>query len=106
MIILNTGIIATNIYTYAYNSLVIFADHFGYTATIAPEFAVIYGTTLSGVALLAELTAYVAMIFPYLILGITIIVDAAVIAYVAYQSYLSSTKTLSNVSPKIFSLSN
>ena len=110
MLVLNIGITASNIYNYSYNSPIVFSDYSGCAASISiPAFVGMYGFGLSGAALIAKLTAYATMMFPYLIWGIAIIVAVAVTAYVAYQAYLKSTKMLSNVrakttSSKVFKL--
>ncbi len=56
-----------------------------------------YGVGLSGAALIAKLTAFAVMIFPYLIWGIAIVVAVAVTAYIAYNVYLHTTKTRADV---------
>lgn len=101
MLILLEGIAALNIYHYSYNLPTSFLDSSGLGASIAiPAFVGVYGSTLSGAALVAKLTAFATALFPYLIWGIAIIVAVAVTAYIAYQAYLRSTKTLSNVKAK------
>lgn len=101
ILILSEGIARLNIYHYSYNLPTVFIDSSGLAASIAiPAFVGVYGSTLSGTALVAKLTVFATALFPYLIWGIAIIVAAAVTAYYAYQAYLSSTKKLSNVKPK------
>ena len=102
MILCDKALLAMNIYTYSYNSPVVFDDRLGYGAAIAiPAFVGAYGTSLSGAALVAKLTAYAIAIFPYLFWLIAAMVAVAVVAYIAYQTaYLTSTKTLSNVKAK------
>ena len=96
----NQDVVSYNLFAYCSNNVTNYADPTGEVAISIPTFVASYGTGLSGAALIAKLTSYAAMVFPYLVWGIAAVVAVAATAYVAYNIYLHSTKTLSDVKSK------